>query len=125
MSFNCPNCQGRKTLLIANRIELAPDARSDEISLQVLRCMNCGYEGLGVYEESFRGVLDSESVDHYGYDVNPDVVRNVDSLIKKCSKPKDSRCKCNSHQILNKRDQNGRWIRPGFERGQETFRIMM
>jgi len=125
MSFNCPICHVQKTLRIVNRIELPSDARSDEISLQVLRCMNCGYQGLGVYEESSRGALGSESVDHYGYTVEPEVVRNVDSLIIKCSKPKDSGCKCNSHQLLNKRDQNGRWIRPGYEQGQQTFRITL
>jgi len=123
MSFQCPQCSNRKSLKIIISIELEPDARSDEISLQVLGCRDCGYEGLGVYEESSRGALGSESVDHYGFDADQKVIRSVESMIKRCSKPREARCKCRSHQKLNKRDQSGRWIRPGFEPGQMTYPI--
>jgi len=38
MGFQCPQCSHLKSLRITSSIELALDARSDEISLQVLHC---------------------------------------------------------------------------------------
>ena len=125
MSFQCPQCSHLKSLRFTSRIELAPDARSDEISLQVLRCRDCDYEGLAVYEESSRGVPDSESVDHYGYHAKREIIRAVRALIKSCPARKNARCTCISHQKLNQRDQTGRWIRPGIEAGQQTYPILM
>ena len=125
MSFQCPQCANLKTLRIINSIELAPDARSDEISLQVLRCRDCDYEGLAVYEESSRGAFGSESVDHYGYHADKKTIREIQSEINRCTKPRDARCNCRSHQKLNKRDVSGRWLRPGFEPGQETYSIKL
>ena len=125
MAFQCPNCGGKKTLRIINSIELAADMRSDEISLQVLHCKNCKFEALGVYEESTRGALISESVDHYGYKCEPEQMRFVKSLIKRCPAPKNARCSCKSHQELNQRDSSGRWIKPGIETGQQIFPIKL
>jgi len=125
MSFQCPQCANLKSLRIIKSIELAPDARSDEISLQVLRCQDCGYEGLGVYEESSRGALGSESVDHYGFQADKKTIHEIQSEINRCPKPKDARCNCRSHQKLNRRDQSGRWIRPGFIPGQKIYPIKL
>jgi len=125
MSFQCPQCSHLKSPRITSSTELAPDARSDEISLQVLRCKDCDYEGLAVYKESSRGGFDSESVDHYGYHANREIIRSVRALIKSCSAWKDARCICISHQNLNLRDKSGRWLRPGIESGQQTYPILM
>jgi len=125
MSFQCSKCGHRKSLRIISSIELAPDVRSDEISLQVVGCQECDYEGLAVYEESSRGALGSESVDHYGYDADQKVILSIQPIIKRCPKPRDARCNCRSHQKLNRRDQSGRWIRPGFEPGQKTYPIKL
>jgi hypothetical protein len=123
MNFQCPQCTSRKSLKIVKSIELAPDSRSDEICLQVVRCQDCKYEGLAVYEESSRGALDAESVDHYGYSVDRELLCSIKSLINHCPKPGDARCDCSSHQRLNQRDKSGRWIKPGFEAGETTFPV--
>lgn len=120
MGFQCPDCN-KKTLNILERIELAPDARSDEITLQVIHCGSCKFEGLAVYEESRRGALDSESIDHYGYRLVVKDLMVIRSLIKRCPEPLDPWCKCETHQRLNKRDSFGRWIRPGFSIAEKTF----
>jgi len=125
MSFHCPECSQRESLRILKRIELAPDARSDEISLQVIRCDTCGFQGLAAYEESSRGALGSESVDHYGYTADAQSIKSVISLINQCPAPRDSGCKCTSHRHLNLRDTTGRWINPGYEPGQRTFPIVL
>ena len=125
MSFLCPECSNKKSLQITSSIELSSDMRSDEIALQVVKCRDCGYEGLAVYEESSRGALDSESVDHYGYYIDQKVLRSTRSLMKRCPKPKDARCTCKSHQKLNQQDPSGRWIRPGYDPNQKTYRIIL
>jgi C4-type Zn-finger protein len=81
MGFQCPQCSHLKSLRITSSIELAPDAPSDEISLQVLCCRDCDYEGPAVYEESSRGGFDSESVDHHGYHANRETIRSVSRMV--------------------------------------------
>ncbi len=125
MSFQCPSCSNKKSLKIIESIELPPDSRSDEISLQVVRCSSCNYLGLAVYEESSRGALGSETVDHYGYLADQKISKSVQSMIKRCPKPRNARCKCTVHQELNNRDKSGRWLRPGLEAGQQTYPMKM
>ena len=122
MSFQCPRCS-QSSLKIVKSIELAPDSRSDEISLQFVRCQDCKYEGLAVYEESTRGALDSESIDHYGYSVNQNLLRLIKSMINHCPQPRNARCNCPSHQKLTLHDKSGRWIKPGLEVGDTTYPI--
>ena len=74
MSFLCPECSSRSLNIILS-LELPPDSRSDEITLQTVECSQCGFSGIAVYEESRRGALDSESVDHYSYRVGVDDLR--------------------------------------------------
>jgi len=125
MSFLCPECSNKKSLQIIRSIELASDTRSDEITLQVVRCRDCDYEGLAVYEESTRGALDSETFDHYGYDVDRESLRSIHATIKRCPKPKDRWCKCKSHEKLNQRDPIGRWVRPGYAPNQKIYPIIL
>jgi len=66
MEFVCPKCLGA-SMKITSSIELPPDSRSDEITVQTLKCSKCGFAGLGIYEESRRRRLDSESFHHHGY----------------------------------------------------------
>ena len=56
MAFLCPDCSA-KSLIIAMRLELAPDSRWDEITLQTIACASCGFRGVAVYRESRRGAL--------------------------------------------------------------------
>jgi hypothetical protein len=121
MSFECPQCSVIKSLRITSSIELAADARSDEISLQIVYCSSCKFEALAVYEESRRGSLSSDAVDHYCYPAARNTIQATRGLIRHCPNPKNARCQCASHEKLNQRDPTGRWITPGFETGMERY----
>ena len=108
MSFICPACS-TKRLSIALSLELPPDSRSDEITLQIVECAQCGFAGVAVYEESRRGALDSESVDHYGFRVSASDLRTLKKTMKRCSQPRNSRCVCRAHRTLGRTDAAGRW----------------
>jgi hypothetical protein len=107
--FRCPECSIANSLYISASIELPPDSRSDEITLQIVTCRACRFEGLAVYEESRRGALDSESVDHRGYHASQGDVRELKRLIGDCPKPHDARCSCPTHRRLGRRNAAGRW----------------
>lgn len=109
MLFSCPDCSTAGTLRIINRLELPPDSRSDEITLQVIKCSRCGFEGIAVYEESRRGTIGNESVDHYGYHVSEAHLQVLKKLIDTCPNPGNFRCSCEVHQQLGKMNENGRW----------------
>ena len=72
-----PDCAAR-SLTITSSLELPRDARSDEITLQVVRCTRCQFSAIAVYEESRRGGFDSESVDHRGFRVSADDVQAIE-----------------------------------------------
>ncbi len=109
MPFLCPECSEPKSLGIALKIELPPDSRSDEITLQVVECYRCGFEGIAVYEESRRGALGSESFHHIGYRVSKEDLKALRRTIKACPRPTDWRCRCSAHRVLGRRDASGRW----------------
>lgn len=94
---------------MTQRIELPPDSRSDEITLQILACSACRFAGVGVYQESRRGRLDDESVDHVAYRLSPADLKDIRKAIRACPHPRDSRCQCPSHHKLGSRDASGRW----------------
>lgn len=125
MAFHCPDCKNLKTLQIINRIELPPDARSDEISLQIVKCNSCKFEAVAIYEESHRGALDSDVFDHYGYTIDQKELKELKALIRQCPEPKNLRCSCDTHTTLQRKDSYGRWIRPGFSKEQRTFRMVL
>jgi hypothetical protein len=109
MPFLCPECSTPRSLKIAAKIELPPDSRSDEITLQIVECSHCHFAGIAVYEESRRGALDSESSSHVGYRVNAKDLRMLKRTIKQCPEPNNPRCECSAHQALGGRDVGGRW----------------
>ena len=110
MPFLCPNCSShQRSLKIKARIELPPDSRSDEITLQIVECSQCRFTGIAVYEESRRGALDSESFTHVGYRVSAQDVRKLRRMIRQCPEPDNRRCGCPVHQELGSRDSSGRW----------------
>ncbi len=122
MSFNCPNCKRRNSLIIGARLELPYDARSDEITIQVVRCDECQFEGAAIYEESRRGGMDSETYDHRGYRLDSSELKRLNKLIASCPHPNDPKCKCRSHQELNHRTESNYWRRlDGFDLGDEFF----
>lgn len=71
----------QKTLKTTHSLELGPDHRSDERTLQTIECSNCSFKGIAVYEESRRGSFDSESWHHDGYRVPIEVFEEVKKAI--------------------------------------------
>jgi hypothetical protein len=110
MPFLCPQCSTpRRSLEIKAKIELPPDSRSDEITLQVVECSGCSFSGIAVYEESRRGAPDSESATHVGYRLRARDLRELKRMIRQCPEPRDPRCACPVHQTLGARGASGRW----------------
>ena len=109
MSFQCPQCSVPGSLNIVSKIELPPDSRSDEITLQVIKCPECGFSGIAVYEESRRGSFDSESFDHTGYYIDTDDLKIIEQMIKRCPKPVNPQCMCSIHRKLGSRNSTRQW----------------
>ncbi|MFL5383787.1 MAG: hypothetical protein ACJ8GN_14805 [Longimicrobiaceae bacterium] len=109
MPFDCPECGVPGTLAITAAIELPPDRRSDEIALQLVACARCGFRAVAVYEESRRGSLDSEAVDHAGCRVPAETLDAIASQIAACPDPGNPACACASHRRLGRADDSGRW----------------
>ena len=124
MGFLCPRCHGG-SIKITSSIELPPDSRSDEISVQILRCSKCGFAGLGIYEETRRGRLDSESVNHRGYFVDDSALDSIEKMIRQCPKPKKSGCRCRIHSSLGRVNEFGRWNWLEKIPRKETFQLQI
>jgi hypothetical protein len=108
MGFICPKCCGI-SLEITSTIELPPDSRSDEITVQILKCTKCGFAGLGVYEETRRGGLGSESYYHRGYYVDDFTLSSLEKKISHCPEPKKHSCQCIIHKSFGCTNEFGRW----------------
>ena len=124
MGFVCPQCRAGLMKIILS-IELPPDSRSDEISVQILKCLKCGFAGLGIYEESNRGRLDSESVHHRGYYVDGSTLTSIEKLIGQCPNPKKSVCRCKIHRSLGSVNKLGRWNWLEKISHKETFQLQI
>ncbi|HYH81950.1 MAG TPA: hypothetical protein VEX86_19245 [Longimicrobium sp.] len=109
MPFACPECADPGSLAIAASIELPSDSRSDEIAVQIVGCARCGFRAAAVYEESRRGSLDAEAVDHAGYRMAGERLDDLSALIGACSEPGNSGCRCEAHRRLGQVDDSGRW----------------
>ena len=124
MGFVCPRCLGG-SMKITSSIELPPDSRSDEITVQILKCSKCGFSGLGVYEETRRGRLNSESVHHRGYYLDDSTLISIEKMIKRCPKPKKSNCQCKSHLFFYTVNEFGRWTWLEKITYKETFKLLL
>lgn len=109
MAFRCPQCKSPNSLKICSSIELPPDNMAQEITLQVVKCAQCGFRGLAVYEEMRYGGRGEDSWLHTGYWVSPDAVESVQSAIAACPNPNDPRCTCPVHSELSQRNVNQVW----------------
>jgi hypothetical protein len=96
MPFVCPQRAAPGCLKIVHCLELLSDARSDEITLQIVAC-------------SRRGSLDSEAFDHTGYRVSKDKVAELQRAISHCPEPGNPRCFCPVHHKHGRRDAGGGW----------------
>lgn len=108
MPFICPECSGRR-LRIVSSLELGPDSWWDEITLQVVECPDCGFRGAAVYEESRRGALDSEAWNHRGLRLDEAPLRKLVEDVAACPAPRNSDCRCATHQKWARADATGRW----------------
>ena len=112
MSYRCPACLRKAALEVSWWIELPPDVRSDEITLQLVGCPACGFRGAVVYQESRRGALDAESWEYDGYPVKVDALARLTQLIASCPDRGEPRCGCRAHRELGRQDAQGRWQVP-------------
>ena len=81
MGFLCPKCLDY-SLNIVEKLELPPDSRSDEITLQIIKCEKCSFEGVAVYEEARRGNLDDYTFNHTGYVLSCMALNKTKTAIK-------------------------------------------
>jgi hypothetical protein len=95
---------------VVGSLELPADSWWDEITLQALACTRCAFRGLAVYEESRRGALDSEAVNHRGHRVKGDAVTALLAGIAACPAPRDSSCRCAAHAKWGRADTFGQWL---------------
>lgn len=109
MPFRCPQCKAVDSLDIEAMIELPPDRRSSEISLQVVYCPCCQFRGLAVYEELRHAGRKSEGWEHIGYWVSPDAVNGILEAIHSCPDPYNPACECEAHVGLGEKDMRGIW----------------
>ena len=107
--FHCPKCSWPRSLRIISSLELPPDARSDEINIQIIQCRNCGFNGLAVYEETRRGSLETEHIHHTGYHVEEENLNELMKMIKGCPQPMNHDCGCIAHQELGRKNTYGYW----------------
>ena len=112
MGLVCPVC-GEATLMVAARLELPPDDRSDEVAVQVLSCSQCDARALGIYEESRRGALDDESWSHVGYPMEPEAAEALAAKLRRCRHPGSPRCACATHRSFRRAGQDWRDSLPG------------
>jgi hypothetical protein len=109
MAFSCPECASPASLVITSGLELAPDANWDEISVQILRCANCGFCGVALYQESRRGAFGDSLVVHQGYAVALQNFRILEQAIAACPSPGDHHCECRSHALIEQVYASGAW----------------
>ncbi|MFQ5400288.1 MAG: hypothetical protein ACE5E7_11905 [Anaerolineae bacterium] len=124
MSFRCPSCETADSLKIVSALELPPDVRSDEITLQIVRCTGCGFRGAAVYEESRRGSLDSESWHHDGYYVDESDLNLLISIMGHCPTPDNDECRCPAHRLLGQTNDQSVWYFPGWIKTQGMFALI-
>ena len=123
MSFVCPRCTVPK-LNITLGIELPPDKRADEITLQLLECSVCGWTGLGVYREYKRGMqVGNERFEHIGYHLPDGEYRMVRRLLSRCPSRRNPFCDCMVHRMLGHRDLDGNWDGLNTIRTHESFQL--
>jgi hypothetical protein len=123
MTFLCPECEHR-SLNITARIHLPPDARFDEITLQVVECAQCRFFGIAVYKACRRGASVDNVSDHVGYQVSIRDLMNLKRAIRRCPNPANPHCGCSSHRMLGTRDAIGCWDGLGKTQCLGTFELI-
>lgn len=109
MAFDCPSCQ-RPRIHITMSLELPPDSRSDEITLQVIECAVCGFSGVAVYEESRRGRLQWDNFTHTGYALPLGEIELIKQFLQRCDQRRNRECDCVTHRMFGRQNDEGAWI---------------
>lgn len=109
MSFRCPQCKSVGSLEICLAFELPPTSKSKEITLQIVGCEICSFQGLAIYEEIRYGGRGEESWVHTGYWVSKDAVDSVQAAILSCPHPNNHKCQCLAHTELSQGDIHHIW----------------
>lgn len=91
-------------------MELPPDNRADEITLQLVECSVCSFRGLAVFAESRRGPWPDSSIEHTVYDLPDGEEALVRALFERCPNRRNAHCQCAIHRALGHQDNSGRWI---------------
>jgi len=108
MGIICPACS-RNSLTITSKIELPPNERSDEVTLQLIECNKCGFQGIAVYEESRRGKINSDTFSHRGYKVSSELLNKLKEIVDQCPDPNNSKCRCKAHRYFINLYRAGKW----------------
>jgi hypothetical protein len=103
-TFLCPGCS-EKTVRIETSIELGSDSRSDECSLQAVRCERCNLVGAAIYEESRRGA--GESTNHFGYKMDSADYEAFLQQLLECRNRGKAKCSCKAHEKFGLKDEHG------------------
>lgn len=111
MGFKCPNCSDY-TLKITQNLDLPPDRDSDEISIQIIKCLKCNLETISVYKESRRGNLNEYSYQHTGYMLPQQELNKIKRHIR--YNPK----------CFETYDESHRWIWINSQNPKESFPII-
>lgn len=120
MSLSCPKCQAADSLEITHVLELPP-VESDELTLQIIKCRQCGLHALATYEERRWGRLDRESVNRACYVVPEDELTQLAGLMESCPARWERDCQCPAHRELGKLDADGKWRLPGSASSSERY----
>lgn len=88
-NFFCPGCKKHDALMIKLSVEIPEHTVFDDVDIQSIRCNNCKKSGMGIYEESRRGNLQDETVNHYGYWLDTESQLNLDQLLESCQNDKE------------------------------------
>ena len=112
MGLLCPKCLDY-SLNIEDKLELPPDSRSDEITLQIIKCKKCSFEGVAVYEESRRGNLDDYSYNHTGYELPTSSLNQIKRDLSK--KP----------WVFEVYNENNKWVWISSQHIKDIFPIKM
>jgi hypothetical protein len=123
MPFVCPSCKKIGTFAITVSIELPPQGWSDELTLQMVECSACQFRGVAVYRESRHGSLESESVDHTCYPVEPSEFERLAAKLRQCPDRSNPACPCPAHTRLAATSSLNRWEPPLKKDGQRELPI--
>jgi hypothetical protein len=97
MPLRCPDC-GAAALRVEETLEMGSDDRSDEVTLQIVLCADCGRESVAVYEDSRRGAFGEEFSHHATFPTDEDALDEIRGIIASCRDPEDPDCVCRGHQ---------------------------